>query len=151
MYNPRNSWHAVETLWMTRGGDIEVAPAEQVAVLLLGQDGTQQLARPSLRAGVEPPEEHEGHTHHDREHHVDQRVHLHPPTTRGTMMICEACGSNCPNRSTGFPASTRKAAAHLARSCATMRSPSRSAALAPASPARAACSLHTRRSTPPDE
>src|SRR5258708_25945864 len=148
MHNPRISWHTVETLWMTRAGDIEVAPAEQVAVLLLGEDGTQQLARPSLRTGVEPPEEHEGYTYHDREHHVDQRVHLHPPTTRGTMTICEACGSNCPSHSTGFPASTRKAVAPLARSCAKIRSTSRRAATASVSPARASCSFQSRRSSP---
>src|SRR5258708_27336338 len=146
MHNPRISWHTVETLWMTRAGDIEVAPAEQVAVLLLGEDGTQQLARPSLRTGVEPPEEHEGYTYHDPEHHVDQRVHLHPPTTRSTMTICEACGSNCPSRSTGFPASTRKAVAPLARSCANMRSTLCSSAFSSASPTMSTCSYHRRRS-----
>src|SRR5215469_11529391 len=46
---PRSLWHAVEALWVTWAPDIEVAAPEQVTVLVLREDGLQQLACPSLR------------------------------------------------------------------------------------------------------
>src|SRR5690242_9274524 len=120
-------WHAVDALWITGAGNINVAPPDQLAALFLGEDRTQHFTSPSLRlphgeaANQDPPKRQEPNSHSQNVH---ERFHVHPPMTRGTIIIWEACASNCSSRSTGLPASTRKAVAPRARSRAKIRSAS---------------------------
>src|SRR5437763_3258240 len=155
LHAPRALWHAVDAVWIAGAGNIDVAPLHQVAVLVWGQHGPEQLARPALRfwptvraVSDELPKRQDQndrcHSAQNRPHHY----HVQPPTTRGTMTICSAWGSNCSTRSIGLPGSTRKAVAPLACSLAKIRSASSTAAFASASPARASSAFQSRRSSP---
>lgn len=45
----RVSWYAVDALWVTWAGDIDIALPDQLAVLFAGEDGTKKLLRTSVR------------------------------------------------------------------------------------------------------
>src|SRR5579864_2311437 len=136
--------HTIDALGAGWAGDFQVATPDKLAALLSGERIAQKTGGSSFSRRKPPKIGLKDQPYHRRDgeqyyNPTQQCLNLlrekhHPPTTRGTSTICSAVSSNVSMRCAGLPGSSLKAVAPFARSCAKMRSASRTAARASGSP-----------------